>query len=584
MELKEFLDHYITESTDTNLIDVFPLRCGIGKTTYIKYAISDALRNGRGLIVITDSVDRMQEYTRNQTDDDLTEYVSKNIKKIAILNSANFSEEVKTVKYKQIVLMTTQRYFDMTPEEITGLTEYANGKRDRIIFDEKIYITENIEIRVKTINDIDTALHEHIDDTDNPEDKAWLISQWEQFRDRIFAIMKMYEAENDGYSLEKWHYIDDDYISEDDERFKKLIHHYRKKINRISGTYKALLAVVQIVENGATFTSQKLKSKSSNSEYNNYFTVILDNKEKLTNIGAKIFVLDGTADIDPDYRREFVNMIDCSQFKTAYPNLTIQCVNVNTSRTRLCSRTNGNKVIKMIMEYIITLPVKYDVLFSYENIAHKLKDEFVQTDYFGNIKGKNKYRDYNNFVQIGLNRFSDLAYRLKTLHISLANTVSKNEVLMVVSKKAFEEKAKQTMYHAIMSDIEQNIFRSKLRNPNCDEPIRYLMFFNTDEFKPMIELMQERYKGANVFVADTPTSFLMEKIKNRDSKKDSKAQRIIDWIYEQPKGREFKISAMLKELGLSQKNFDDAKRYNKSLVTIFKSMATDKKGYYRISR
>ena len=75
-----------------------------------------------------------------------------------------------------------------------------------------------------------------------------------------------------------------------------------------------------------------------------------------------------------------------------------------------------------------------------------------------------------------------------------------------------------------------------------------------------------------------------EKIKNRDSKKDSKAQRIIDWIYEQPKGREFKISAMLKELGLSQKNFDDAKRYNKSLVTIFRSMATDKKGYYRISR
>lgn len=578
------MDAKIAESTDTNYIDVFPLRCGIGKTTYIKYAISDALRSGRGLIVITDSVDRMQEYTRNQTDDDLSEYVGKNRRKIVILNSANFSDEVRTVKYKQIVLMTTQRYFDMTPEEIAELTKYAGGVRDKIIFDEKIYITENIEIRVKTINDIDTALHEHIDDTDNSEDKAWLISQWESFRDRIFAIIKMYETENDGYSLEKWHYISGDSISEDDERFKKLIHYYRKKINRISGVYKALLAVIQIVENGATFTSQKLKSKPSNSEYNNYFTVILDNRDKLINIGAKIFVLDGTADIDPDYQREYVKMIACDQFKTTYPSLTIQCVNINTSRTKLCSRNNGNKVIKMIMEYVNTLPVKYDVLFTYENVAHKLKDEFVQTDYFGNIKGKNRYREYNNFVQIGLNRFSDLTYRLKTYHNVISNVTTDGEVVKFISRKASEEKAKETMYRAIMSDIEQNLFRSKLRNPDCKEPVRYLMFFNTDEFKPMIELMQERYKEANVFVTDTPTSFLIEQIKSRENSKDSKTQRIIDWLSEQPNGTTFKVSDMLNELGITQQKFKDAKKYNKSLVKIFKSMETNRRGYYTVRR
>lgn len=84
-ELKEFLDRHISESTDTNFIDVFPLRCGIGKTTYIKYAISDALRNGRGLIVITDSLKRMKEYTSDSVDNDLAEYVSHNLKRIAIL-------------------------------------------------------------------------------------------------------------------------------------------------------------------------------------------------------------------------------------------------------------------------------------------------------------------------------------------------------------------------------------------------------------------------------------------------------------------------------------------------------------------
>ena len=153
---------------------------------------------------------------------------------------------------------------------------------------------------------------------------------------------------------------------------------------------------------------------------------------------------------------------------------------------------------------------------------------------------------------------------------------------MVVSKKAYEEKARQTMYHAIMSDIEQNIFRSKLRNPDCNEPIRYLMFFNTDEFKPMIELMQERYKGANVFVADTPTSFLMEKIKIRNSKVETQTQRIIDWLYSLPKGKTFKTCEMLRELELSQKQFDKIKEKNPSFQKIFKSMKTDKHGIYQV--
>lgn len=346
--------------------------------------------------------------------------------------------------------------------------------------------------------------------------------------------------------------------------------------------YKDLLAIIQMVEDGATFTSQKLKAKSSNSEYNNFFTVIIDNADKLINIGAKIFVLDGTADIDPDYSRNFVQMIDCSRFKSSYSNLTVECINLNTSQSRLCSRANGNKVVKMIMEYLNSLPYQYDALFTYKSIAQKFKDSFQYIDYFGNIKGKNEYRDCTNIIQVGLNRYPDLVYRIKTLHNTLANVDTKDRCVKVIGSK-FADKIKQTMYYSILTDIEQNLFRSKIRNADCDDSIHYTIAFNTIEFDPLIEMMRERYKGAKIVITGTPTLFLKEQIKSRATKDESRAQRIIDWIYEQPKGREFKITEMLNELGLSQQQFNDTKKHNNSLSIIFKSMAMKKRGYYKIN-
>ena len=58
IRLTKFLDSYLNHSTDTMCIDVFPLRCGIGKSTYITHKISEVLTNvNDGLIVVTDSVD-----------------------------------------------------------------------------------------------------------------------------------------------------------------------------------------------------------------------------------------------------------------------------------------------------------------------------------------------------------------------------------------------------------------------------------------------------------------------------------------------------------------------------------------------
>lgn len=74
-----------------------------------------------------------------------------------------------------------------------------------------------------------------------------------------------------------------------------------------------------------------------------------------------------------------------------------------------------------------------------------------------------------------------------------------------------------------------------------------------------------------------------DKIINRNNKKPSKAQRIIDWISSKPTGTVFKTCEMLKDLGISHEQFERAKRDNRHLKIIFKNMMMERKGYYMIA-
>ena len=79
-ELKTFLDEQLQHGSNNHLT-VFPLRCGIGKSTYVRHKIAETLQRGTsGLIVITDAIDRLHEYIN-------ADYLERNRDKIALLTS-----------------------------------------------------------------------------------------------------------------------------------------------------------------------------------------------------------------------------------------------------------------------------------------------------------------------------------------------------------------------------------------------------------------------------------------------------------------------------------------------------------------
>lgn len=575
-ELRDFLNKQLADTSQQNKVKVFPLNCGVGKSQFIKQFIADTINNkADGAIIVTDSISRMDDYL-NMTENELENYIYKIRKNVSILKNETIADELQKQYSKPILLMSTQRYFNLKREEIEAFTKYKKGRRTRIIFDERPYFYETRQITIATFNDVDTALHMALDNT--TEGKEWLICQWENLRTHIQVIMKNYERQNNDYELCVFHYLPGDRLSEDDEKFISLIEKYRLQLNRFDiNTYNDILTIKEIIYNGANFISQKIKKNDDAAEYKNYFALVIDNVNKLLNLGAKVYVLDGTADIKtPNYDVYYADFVDCSKFKFNLKNLTINIVNVSTSKTRLCKK--NNPLIKTIRTYIDTLPYDDSVVFTYKAITKYFSDDY-KTNHFGNIKGRNNYRNSTHFIQIGLNRYPDTLYFLEAGFLSCNDMNYENrKMIRVVSKN----KIIDVMNRNILTDIEQNLYRSKIRNYDNQDEVIYTLLFNTQEYSSLVKIIQNRYQsyGATINIIDTPLCFQTDKIVNRKTKNETIAQKVIRYIESLEVGTIFKRADIISNCGLTVEQFKNIKKNNEVVKITLNLMKTSKQGIY----
>lgn len=538
-------------------------------------------------------MERMHSYTAQ---DELADYLSRiDRNKIAILESGTVSDTLKTINDKQIVILTTQRYFSLTRDEIIDLTKYnyytaynqrTYSKRELILFDEKPYLLEHLLIDIATINNIDTALNMNLDDTINQDEKQWLISQWQAITQQIKDNFKEVEAENDQKELIKFVEPAEGNITEDDQRFLELVTNYKQYLNKADyQTYKRILATMQIFSDGATIVSKKIQTKNQSEdtykEYYNYYHVLIDNQQKITNLNTQVVILDGSANISPDYKVDYVNMVDCSAFTPNLSNLTIDIVNVSTGKTNLCANTKKAKSqVNGIIKYIAELPDKPDAIFTYKRLQ-----EYISTNmpinckyaHFGDIKGTNNFRDCKNIIQIGINRYPPDYYLMTACFVRLQP--HKKGTVIFSRKRA----ANNVMYDSLLAELEQNIYRSAIRNHNEKTPVKYTILVNTHEYAELIKRIQDRYQpfGAKINISRTPNEILSVKTTNRKPNNDSentKAQAILCWIQKQTK--EFKLAELLEGTGIKRGTYKDTLKRHPEIKDLLDTMRT-KKGHYQ---
>ena len=570
-------------------VSVLPLLCGTGKSTAITRLILRTVKRNEhvknttkedlditpelksfynGLLVVTDSKERLKSLWNGQNaniSDNDNEYIHSHSNWVTIMTEENAQDAEEAQKKTPVLLITTQRYFSWTKEEIKKHLKWGKSyKRPLIIFDEMPYLNEVRDISIKTLNDIDSALWLGLDNYVKLKDKLWCIKQWEKFRDRFSGLLYNFERESEFWRenpIDRF-YFESPFrtMTDDDDRFFKLINEHKNKIRKnYSQEYHDIWAVKTLMNTWGIFSHRDADTGA----YENKITVFIDNREKLTGLGAKVIILDGTGKVSPIYGgQSYVKVHDEKNYLRSLSYLTIKLCDLGTSRYDFFK--DRNSIAPHVKRYLIEDGNKLDEMyyFTYKNKRSKFGDS-KHTAHFGDIKGKNEFRETKVITQVGLNSLQPPQY--------LAHVLARNEDLRLalVGKSREETQAlleqitqkavyKEFAAKHVLADIDQCIFRSAIRNSGNTEAITYYLFYRQSSNRLLTKEIEERYKNelkANVLP-----------IKNEDietawaRQSDNPRERISIWVSEKWDGLPIKKKKVLEKLELKNNTFDSTIR------------------------
>ena len=632
-QLQFFKDAFeiIISNRDTSKVTCFSTRCGIGKSTlihtFMHCCIGDFFFMGRhepqGLVVVTDSIKRLEELSssnKNRADVEkcwgevlegwgvLENHYREFEKNVIVLKSDEpFKEQLIKQHYRPIVLLSTQRYFmlaESTREQLFSFT--YNGKpmkRDIVIFDECPQFSETVSINSVNLTKIESALYEGL--SDEVKDKEFVIREFKTFKDRLLDQMDEKEKISKDSNVTIY-WKDERYSSitpNDDLLFKVIVENMESLSKQYNGIWKDMLCLKKIAQEGAIFNSVKKK----HGNYERCFMMVLDNREYFyLGKDRKFFVFDATADIDPRYDLDYVEVLSGEKYNKPL-NMRITNVKMSTSKNVLCKGTKtsiatSNAIIKYLKQQLKHgIGKQRDILVVvYSDLLRRFQKDFKNIGYFGNLKGFNDFKDLYRMAHVGMNRFPNMAYFFiycgchMEVYGELSNMTEEESLQFfdLISKnhqKQYEYIITTIMLRCMLADFEQNIFRLAIRNYGNTENVHIWTFYNTDDvlYKELSSMIEDRYKpyGTVFEYEDTPEELKIEKVKDRkppNGKKMTNVQKIINWREQLQRGTEYKIQTLLKETGLTDKQFQKAKN-NEVLARILECDKTNKKGYYKVS-
>lgn len=586
IDFLKFALNEVNTDRDTDKITVFPARCGLGKSTYfLKVLVKSWLAENtdEGLIIVTDNLERLA--VLDDVDDN----------RIAFLTAENKATEIFRQNYCPVLLISTQRYFQMDSIE-PFLTYRVNGKaykRKTVIFDESPYFRKNTEIGIDHLNLLHSALNEGITDLCNADDKKWALEQYDTFRNKMIDIINGLEQRRNQTTY-LYYSPEFDHITDDDTRFLTIVESFAEINSKYPKARQIVSDLLCLVENGGFFSSSKLRD---NNTYHKGFIVTHDYREKfMLGKDIKTFIFDATANISElyPYDAEWLKILNCDDFTVPLDFMKVHLININTSRNSLINQSDRGSRLAAIKGYLkrLSLDVDDSLFITYKTLLENdiFRDLGFTTDnalYFGNTKGFNSEKDKHTLVQVGLNRQTGINYLLNFLSnnedFSMRVKYDIRDVDLNIAE--LDNLMKSDIVDSytcaeITADLVQNIFRTKARDLNNRDRIDVYLFCRaTDNLKIELKYALERF-GATVEVEGFEC-FQEEKIKRR--KGDSVAKRILTWLDEQSNNREFIIEEMLSEVGIEAKNFKIAKKNNSFLKDKFDRMKMpNTRGKYKV--
>lgn len=584
----------VADKNKNDKVEVIMARCGMGKSVIVNTILDNIVNKvcfgkskdnnftGEGAIVITDSLDRLEGISEKLEN---CCYLMKNDLDIPeIENRKNFQEKIQEQFKFPILLMTTQRYFQMSENDREFMYTWAKGERKIAFIDEKPILTNEVVIDEKFLSEIRIAIHECYENND----KNYLLETFTKIYNDIDYIRNVYSNEYEIMWLKNTRttlLVNED----EDVKFFAIL-----EKNVSSKIYNDVLTLKRIYTDGCLFVSKKNKSQDNIRQ----FIVLNNNTDKFDTDKCKYYILDATAKFDVDYmiNKDIFEKIEIDD-KKQYSDINIYHVPFSTSKNNLITKANA---IPMISQWINKSFAEKCLVATYgkkSGLYQKFDKELVTNNlaYFGAIKGRNDWSNLHDMIQIGFNRQSDVSYLLTYIYLKNKadewNTMNNEDILDDIDKLVELDKGlfsdiymSNIMMLRLVVDTVQNVMRIKCREfSNKEQCHIYIVAGSNKEddfYRCTINRIRDVVTTSNVFTV-IPDDFEEFKIINRNTSdgKETNGQKILNWVNNLWDGKQIKTKDMLSSIGLTQKQFDKAKEKNEALKNLLSNYQV-KRGIY----
>ena len=552
---------------ETDKVKVYSFPCGSGKSTALTMLIRETIEraDGNGLIIVTDSVDRMKAYwdadsTNPSFYDDFLRYVAAHKDDVTVLTGTDLQQGRKDQWDAPVLIMTTQRYFKCRRREIEEFLRWKEGVRPLIIFDEAPYLQQTRNVTPETFDKVSSRLRMGLEATTEEEiaAKKTAIDTWERLRTTYLSKLDELEYTPDCDLL----YC----AGQPDEAIDHLIAYVTEHASRLNNQKEHITGLVRdVCQLAAGWGLYAHLDSATAGKYESKFVVHHDNRELVTDLAAKVIILDGTADLLPIYQEDYIELGGVRQFERSMGYLTIVLCDLDTKSSLL---NHKDSTLPATVRSFLAADTKRDpslVIFTSkaaEGKFSRLGFDSNHLGHFNNIKGLNTYSQAVNIAQVGLNRNQQAHY----FAMDLGRNVDLRERLAASNDfagalAATKEVSRELKYNEgtatryILADIEQNMFRSAIRKVGNDQDVNYYLFFNHETNQALIATMKDRYERLRVkfrvvsrdeIEKHKPVSMIEERI-----------AKIQKW-YDGWDGQPVKRSDILIQLKMDRKAFDKA--------------------------
>lgn len=469
---------------------------------------------------------------------------------ITVMTYETIAEDMANQSRCPILIMSTQRYINLSREQITGFLQWDGGYRDLIVVDEQPYFKTQVDVTYETASKVNVAIEMGLpnEPPEALEDKRMLLEDWSRIKNYMDGVLRnatyAYNGKGQYY---RWQHINWN-EQERFDRIRKLLEKYRRQLNdyrmaeETEDVFVQVRAIHQILTKGALFQMRIFSDGRRSAK----LSVLLDNFGKYYNLDAKVIILDGTADVSTAYELydSFLDIVDCDQYKRDLDLLHVQIIDKKTGKTTLSKkRSEQQQIFREVKAYLDEHipPNEQKAVFSYKRYRQDLIRQYGEQNisWFGKIRGTNDFRNARFIAQIGMNRYSDASYFLFELAKD-ADLIKQLEAMDYADQTEFIEQridardgfTRKAANNELLAELEQNIFRGTIRNSNTTEPYTFFLFTPL-RHSDLIQRIHDRFDPLNAHITEEKAPVTEQVLgfmtrSNPDGTR-SHAQLIVDW-------------------------------------------------------